>query len=152
MLTHPLRTAKMWRTGLGFGIHSPFAFGFVNNVLRNRLPFYAFRSEVKTGADQLLFRVVNHFNPHTVALVGDATARAQWVIALCCPNARFGVDPAEADLVYVAPGAGVPAEFRVMYAADLPVPPPDAMTFSNGHVCIAVRRPWLPAQSFLLKF
>lgn len=152
LLTLPLRKAKMWRTGRGFGIHSPFAFGFVCDVLRNPHPFYAFRSEVTTGADQRLFRVVNHFNPRTVALIGNETAGARRVIALCCPAVRFSNNPAEADFVYLAPGANVPEEFRVLYAADLPEPPSKAMTFSNGRVCIAVRRPSLPEQPFLLNF
>lgn len=152
LLTLPLRKAKMWRTGLGFGIHSPFAFGFVCNVLRNPHPFYAFRDEVKTGADKRLFRVVNHFNPRTVALIGNNTAGARRVIALCCPAARFSDNPAEADFVYLAPGENVPEQFRVLFAADLAEPPSDAMTFSNGRVCIAVRRPSLPDQSFLLNF
>ena len=39
---HRYRTAlsRRHRSG-GFGIHSPFAFNFVLNVLRERLPYYA---------------------------------------------------------------------------------------------------------------
>ncbi len=152
LLTLPLRKAKMWRTGLGFGIHSPFAFGFVGNVLRNPHPFYAFRNEVKTPAGRRLFRVVNHFNPQTVALLGAETAEARRIIALCCPKARFVATPAGADFIYLGPGADAPDEFKVLYGVNMAQTPPRAMVFSNGRECIAIRRQALPAQRFLLKF
>lgn len=152
LLTLPLRRLMMRRTSLGFGVHSPFAFGFIRNVLRNPHPFYAFRREITSADGRRLFRVVNRFNPSTVALVGDNTSEARRVIALCCPRARFVSDLGGADFVYLAPGAPVPADFRVLYAADLREAPAEAMSFSNGRVCIAVRRPALPPQSFMLNF
>lgn len=152
LLTLPRRRLMMWRTGLGFGVHSPFAFEFIRNVLRNPHRFYAFRKEITEADQRLLFRVVNHFNPVVVALIGAETDSARRVIACCCPRARFVSDPGGADFIYLAPGAAVPAEFRVLYAADLAEPPADAMTFSNGRTCVAVRRPTLPPQSFRLTF
>lgn len=142
----------MARVGRGFTVHSPFAYHFIHFVLRERLPFYCFRSEVTSRAGRRLFRVANHFNPETVAYVGtDAEARR--IIALACPRARCVADPAGADLVYVAAGATLPVAFRTLYAADhRDSLPPDAMTFTNGRTLIAVRRHSLPAQSFRLRF
>lgn len=78
----------------GFGIHSPYAYQFVRNVWRQRLPYYAYESihqlidTVKAGTTRrqrrdmdlisepearLLFRVVNFFNPTTIVQVGAAT-------------------------------------------------------------------------------
>ena len=74
----------------GFGIHSPHAFNFVTNVLRGRLPYYAYddiaalrQAVIKESASRwphpriisfknakLLFRVVNHFNPMEMLQIG----------------------------------------------------------------------------------
>lgn len=74
----------------GFGIHSPHAFNFVTNVLRCRLPYYAYddiaalrQAVIKESASRwphpriisfknakLLFRVVNHFNPMEMLQIG----------------------------------------------------------------------------------
>ncbi|MBP3737881.1 MAG: hypothetical protein J6I72_02370 [Muribaculaceae bacterium] len=74
----------------GFGIHSPHAFKFVTQVLRGRLPYYAYediamlrravinatRSRwphpriISEKNAKLLFRVVNHFNPQCIMQVG----------------------------------------------------------------------------------
>ncbi len=152
ILTLPWRRAMMWRTSLGFGIHSPFAFGFVRNVLRNPHPFYAFRREITSADERRLFRVVNYFNPQTVALIGNETEGPRRVIARCCPLARFVSDATGSDFVYLAPGADAPDEFKVVYAANMVQSPPRAMVFSNGREGIAIRRHSLPAQTFLLNF
>ena len=78
----------------GFGIHSPYAYRFVRNVWRQRLPYYAYggiRQLIGTVAAgttrrqrremdligereaRLLFRVTNFFNPHYILQVGAAT-------------------------------------------------------------------------------
>ena len=78
----------------GFGIHSPYAYQFVRNVWRQRLPYYAYGGitqligTVKEGATRqqrremdlignkdarLLFRTANFFNPRYILQVGAAT-------------------------------------------------------------------------------
>ena len=78
----------------GFGIHSPFAYQFVRNVWRQRLPYYAYaglqqligtikdcttkqqRREMNLISEReakLLFRVINFFNPVNILQVGAAT-------------------------------------------------------------------------------
>ena len=74
----------------GFGIHSPFAFSFVQNVLGERCPYYAYAqiakwcytakamsggcwprtSIISTGEARLLFRIANFFNPLQLLVVG----------------------------------------------------------------------------------
>lgn len=74
----------------GFGIHSPYAYKFVREVLRERLPFYAYDHIValrktviaQSGSRwphsgiitvkhaQMLYRIVNHFNPSHMLQVG----------------------------------------------------------------------------------
>lgn len=142
----------MARVGRGFTVHSPFAYHFIHFVLRERLPFYCFRSEVTTKASRRLFRVVNHFNPKTVAYVGS-DPEAHYVIQLACPRVQIIDDTAAADFVYVAAGQPLPAYFHTLYAADhRDSLPSGAMTFTNGHTLIAVSRHALPHQSFRLRF
>ncbi|MBQ3960878.1 MAG: hypothetical protein II683_03715 [Muribaculaceae bacterium] len=87
---HRYRTAlsRRHRSG-GFGIHSPFAFNFVLNVLRERLPYYAYdellrlRNLAAEGVKKrrhpavissknakMLFRITNYFKPHCTLQVG----------------------------------------------------------------------------------
>lgn len=141
------------RVGLGFTVHSPFAYRFIRGCLRERLPYYAFRREVTDREGRRLFRVAAYFNPQTVCYLGEA-AEARRVITLACPRAREV--NSGADFTYVGAGAEMPSDFRVVYAEESAKESADtvadAMTFTNGRVLIAVRRSGLPAQSFRLNF
>ena len=78
----------------GFGIHSPYAYQFVRNVWRQRLPYYAYGGirqlleTIKSSTSRqqrqtmdiidepearLLFRVTNFFNPSQLLQIGAAT-------------------------------------------------------------------------------
>ena len=81
---------RRYHRSKGHGIHSPFAFKFVLNVLRERLPYYAYeeleelRSKVVDETRsflrhpriisykdiKLLFRITNCFNPKDVLQIG----------------------------------------------------------------------------------
>lgn len=100
----------------GFGIHSPYAYKFVRNVWRQRLPYYAYGGirqlidTVKAGTTRqqrremdliskrearLLFRVTNFFNPYYMLQVGASTGiesvtmlqvNSQSSLCLCDPQ------------------------------------------------------------------
>ena len=78
----------------GFGIHSPFAFNFVQNVLGERDPYYAYariakwRAKAKAALGgcwphssslislneaRMLFRITNFFNPSQLLVVGASS-------------------------------------------------------------------------------
>ena len=83
---------KRYHRSRGFGIHSPFAFKFVLNVLRERLPYYAYedlkelrklsnvhsnglfkrRSIISLKNAKLLFRITNYFNPSQILQIGTS--------------------------------------------------------------------------------
>lgn len=85
-----LTALKRYHRSKGHGIHSPFAFSFVLNVLRCRLPYYAYEdienmrslaiSRTKSfwrhpkiislKNAKLLFRIVNYFNPSEILQLG----------------------------------------------------------------------------------
>lgn len=87
----------------GFGIHSPSAYKFVTQVLRERLPYYAYddlrtlRRALQASGErcpgnremQLLFRVVNHLAPQHILLVGADSALT--VAAMLMPSRKTDV-------------------------------------------------------------
>lgn len=87
----------------GFGIHSPSAYKFVTQVLRERLPYYAYadlrtlRRALQACGEQcpsdhemqLLFRVVNHLAPQHILLVGADSALT--VAAMLMPSSKTDV-------------------------------------------------------------
>lgn len=71
------------RHNRGFGIQSPSAFFFITQVLREKLPYYAYDSldtiacncrEMSCRRCRMLFRIVNHFAPASSIVVASATA------------------------------------------------------------------------------
>ncbi len=152
LLKSPLRRLQMARVGLGFTVHSPFAYRFIRRVLREGAPYYCFDSEVTGREARCLFRVVAYFNPASVAYVGSETREARRIVALACPRSVEVANPSEADFVFIAPDAGFPAAFKVAYARGRHPRPAGAMTFQGPRALIAVRRHGLPPQSFKLRF
>ena len=75
---------RVCRSG-GYGIHSPFAFDFVTNVVYNPLPYYFFTgaakalpftvSEKQRKMGELLFRIVEHYKLSAVV-----TPREQYTV------------------------------------------------------------------------
>lgn len=135
------------RTSHGFGVHSPFAYRFIKCVLREPLPYYCFVNEVRSRKERCMFRVVNYFQPSRVQLLGTHTDRAREIILMACPHAEFVED--HADFTYTS--GPIPGKFKALYSTH-PAEIDGAMTFTNGTTLIAVRRPGLPHQPFILNF
>ena len=64
----------------GFGVHSPFAFSIITEVIEEKLPYYAYRpmqgsypksSIVPFKVVTLLFRLANRFGSRNIAVIGD---------------------------------------------------------------------------------
>ncbi len=123
MWPHLISHYKRWRRGRGFGVHSPFAYSFVTETLRQTLPYYAYdsidamlsggvRSDGAITARRLkqIFRIAVRFNPSSVAfLCGRDEEVLRRVVALAVPKATMDASPGDADLVIVACGGH---EFR----------------------------------------
>lgn len=83
LLNAPLRL----RTSRGFGVHSPFAFSFILNVLKQKDLFYSYKNQDKRtqaarrqsdnlppkSLQHLLFRICNRFRPQVVFEIGHST-------------------------------------------------------------------------------
>ncbi len=71
------------RHNRGFGIQSPSTFFFITQVLREKMPYYAYDElddiaeccrEMSRRRCRMLFRIVNHFAPKSSITIASATA------------------------------------------------------------------------------
>lgn len=155
------RSYKRWRHGRGFGIHSPFAYTFITEVLRQPYAYYAY--SVLDGRQRLVFRIALYFRPATVALVGaESYATA---VRAAMPSVCF-TDIASADMLIVNEALRASAldnfggrcaiafdaarnEAWQCYNASLEC----GMTFdNNSDIAVTAVLPHLPRQSFSVKF
>lgn len=108
---HRYRTAwRRHRRSKGFGIHSPYAFNFVLNVLRERLPYYnyAYLKQLRQAViketsgmgkrhprvmsyknAKMLFRVANFFNPELIFQAGTNYGYSSASLLSCSTLSRL---------------------------------------------------------------
>lgn len=108
-ISAPLR----FRTGRGFGVHSPFAFKFILDVLTEKLPYYAY-DVIVDATSRLIFRVAVYFRPHYVALLGTGCASVSDAILLAAPDAIIGNLNLDSDFIVVTPGIDSSAVFNLI--------------------------------------
>lgn len=153
-----------WRHGHGFGIHSPFAYRFVTEVLRQEYGYYAYLRLPGNERFRTIFRVVLALRPANVALVRcDEYRRA---VREAVPHARI-CKPSDADMIIVDgaaepdfdlglyPGAhAIVLNYKHMpswqqYKDNLAA----GMTFANGgSMAVSAALQHLPRQDFDVKF
>ena len=76
-------TDNRWLTRQGFGVHSPWAYDLIKNVINEKHPYYAYDDlypfwekapqylpQYPQSRDELLFRLVNRFGPDYILEVG----------------------------------------------------------------------------------
>lgn len=98
-LRRPFIWLSRFRYRCGYGVHSPFAFDLITGVIYQRTPYYKYaeltetqkrlaREQSKEWAHaeslklkRLLFRLVNHAQPHTLVDAGQPTAAALYLKA-----------------------------------------------------------------------
>ena len=85
----------------GYGVHSPFAFGFITDVVYERTPYYAYRELAglhpwwvrwlglyPLTCRRMLFRLANFVHPRTMLLLGNRPIERQYLSA-AVPSARW---------------------------------------------------------------
>lgn len=90
------------RNSRGFGIQSPNDFHFVQCVLREKAPYYAYvhiremgkdihtnRRNNKDKTTRLLFRLANYVHPETVVEIGTRTGISICAMAMGCPTGKY---------------------------------------------------------------
>ncbi len=94
-------TENRWLTGRGFGVHSPWAYDLIENVINERLPYYAYEDlytfwekapqylpQYPQSRDELLFRLVNRFNPGFILEVGTGAGVSTGYLASVSRKSR----------------------------------------------------------------
>lgn len=155
-----------WRHSRGFGIHSPFAFRFVTEVLCQQLPYYAYARIGRDKRLRLLFRLIVEFQPERVSILSAQPELLERTVQFAIPRAII-TDEAPAMLVIDA--ADTPADTcaRLLAggphalilnasrkeAAAIKKAVPHGMTFDNQHgtIVVAAHR-HLPLQHFTATF
>lgn len=86
---------KRFRYRCGYGVHSPFAFDFITNVIYEKTPYYAYRAiesrprekdrkesgEQSEQVNRLLFRLVNRMQPATIVDAGKQNVASEYLQA-----------------------------------------------------------------------
>lgn len=88
---------KRWRNKRGFGVHSPFAFHLITEIIREKYPFYNFdiideavksyceeeNRHITTNKFHILFRLINHLHSNRVLEIGTYNGLSTLSMALC---------------------------------------------------------------------
>lgn len=110
-----IKAYKRWRHSRGYGVHSPFAYSFVCETIKEDWPYYAYdrldavtrdmRPEVSLSPRRvrLLFRIFARFNPKRVMIAGATTNAAieAECLSMACPSAKITDNMAEVDIIVV---------------------------------------------------
>lgn len=162
-LSHPLARLRRLRASHGYGVHSPFAYAFITEVVRAREPYYAYAPLRQTygGGDarrlRLLFRLVNFARPRRLAL-GSATApeRAYMQAATRAESGETGdflfltgpYTPREETDVVVVPSLQARRDAWQSVLAD----PRRTAAFDLYDLGVAFFRPALPRQEYKIMY
>lgn len=156
------RVIKRWWRSRGHGVHSPFAFRFIRNVLCDNGDYYSYSLIDGLHDDsawlKLLFRLVCEFEPAVVEASG-LSANERAVISLA--DSRVSVDESGQSVPGCLTLVGHDG-MRVTVVRDIHAGAGtwsnvvdsmvSGMTFSNGRVGVAVPRADLPRQDFDVRF
>lgn len=122
---------KRFRHRCGYGVHSPFAFGFLTGVVYERGEYYAYRGLAcrhfpgvfrraghAAGCCKFLFRLANYVHPSVIRICGEADEAVCDYLQAGCLSARLvraGL-PCSGQL----PAETSPADELLYVAADVP--------------------------------
>lgn len=117
----------------GYGVHSPFVFDLITNVIEQRLPFYGYKDidlirlhlqlhdrqitqngkqhsiqrylkkqAISQKEGELLFRLTNHYKPHTILVVGSSLGLAPLYLTGYASPLQCITLESEADIAAIA--------------------------------------------------
>lgn len=153
---------KRLRSSRGFGIHSPFAYNFVLNVLRERYPYYAY-DEIIERDYRLLYRIALSLCPSEIRgtcvphdvirnLPSASRNRAgkSFPLYVITKDATFASEDISAP--YAALILDIDAEMKKVLRRLTDSMDGYGMVFSNPRRAVVVADPDLPRQNFSINF
>lgn len=69
-ILNPLSWLRLWRHSGGYGVHSPFAYNFITDVLRQEHAYYCYGRLADTTL-RTIFRIAVHLQPRQVEVIGE---------------------------------------------------------------------------------
>lgn len=159
------RQFQLLRHSLGFGIHSPFAYHLITEVLHQRYGYYAYE-RLGSRRQRLVFRLALYFRPDAVALEGSgeyaaAVEAAMPAVTLTEP-AKAGLivaDARAADMDAIATALATGANILIFnykatpHARAIADAMTAGMTFENTRdTLLLIPDPKLPLQHILTAF
>lgn len=161
-----------WRHGKGFGIHSPFAYRFVTETLRQQCAYYAYSELHHKAVLRLVVRLVASFKPRKVYI--SSPASEAFAVAVHLADSRvecLAFQPGETTVfeehsMLILDCRGMSAdEVSALFSRN---PRPHALLFNlagklsladygmtfrnNSRTVVVTSYPHLPRQDFEVKF
>jgi hypothetical protein len=143
-LKRPFIWLKRVRHRCGYGVHSPFAFSFITDVVYEKTPYYCYRTlheqrrSIRKGTTRrtsericrLLFRIANFRQPATASMLGGSPLMREYVHA-ARRSMRFlsAEESAAIDLLLI--DADSAAETERLFRQSLP-------RLNDGSLCIVM--------------
>lgn len=93
----------------GHGIHSPFVFSIINDVIEEKLPYYAYNdiniflqkkglTDKNEKRNKLIFRVVNRFNPKKILEIGSNNGISTLYLSAYSTNIKYKLVTSDQDI------------------------------------------------------
>ena len=83
---------RRWLNTRGYGVHSPFAYTFLHDVIKQKIPYYAYNELKKSRCadaantiqeDELLFRIANFAQPKSIIVPAEWKGCTEYLSAGC---------------------------------------------------------------------
>ena len=115
-ISHPFVWLMRFRKRKGYGVHSPFAFNFITDVIDATHPYYAYHELDRQysgwqrslggqaiSKSRLLYRLVNHQRPERMLLCGASVVDESYMLAAAPKARRVGdIFDEKADFIYIS--------------------------------------------------
>ncbi len=167
-----LQRFRRWRRSFGFGVHSPFAYRFIKEVLcpNSRYAYYAYADIIgymrvnnirytTLSKALLIFRIIHTLRPATITIADNNSSHfIKFIASKACPESK--ITDVGGELLVCIGQSHAPSGSRHAIFTDISHPLCKQMTSSmtSGHVytnlksSIIVNLSHLPFQTFEVKF
>lgn len=164
---------KRWRHGHGFGVHSPFAYRMVREVLRpsHDTGYYAYDdlararrhhpALISARETELLYRILVDLRPASVGIASDEpTSLIEYIVRLALPHSAI-TDCCEAEML-ICCGKTIPTDVtpKIAYFTDSKNPlianlwqlSSNCQLYLNPSRALLISNPSIAKQRFDIKF
>lgn len=164
---------KRWRHGHGFGVHSPFAYRMVREVLRpsHDTAYYAYDdlararrhhpAMISARETELLYRILIDLRPATVAIASDESAELiKYIVSLALPHSSIAYSGNAEMLICCGKASPASVSAKIAYFTDSKNPlladmwqtSESCQLYRNPTRALLINNPSIAKQRFDIKF